>query len=77
MINTPIKLGREGNFFNIISGICKTKKILKLISYLILKESPQDASSLRSERGLGYLFSILSFNIILEVSASEIHKKKK
>ena len=49
----------------------------KYISYLLVRGSPQDASSLRPERGLGYLFSILSFNIILEVSASEICKENK
>ena len=34
MINSLIKLGREGNYFNTTRVICKTKKHLKLISWV-------------------------------------------
>ena len=72
MMKTLQKVGIEGNYFNIIKAIYDKPKANIVLNGEKLKPFP-----LRSGTRQGCPLSLVLFNIILEVLAIAIEKKKK
>ena len=72
MTKTPQKMGIEGTYLNIIKAIYD-----KPTANIILNGKKLKAFPLRSETRQGCPLSPLLFNIVLEVIASAIRRKKK
>lgn len=62
IVKTLSKLRLEGNFLNIVKGICE-----KPITDIILSGNSLKAFPIRSEIRSACLLSILQFNIVLDV----------
>ena len=71
MIKTLNKMGREGEYLNIIKAIC-----YKPTANIILKSENVKAFPLRWVTKQGYPISPLLFNIVLEVLATAVRQHK-
>ena len=71
MIKTLQKVGREGTYLNIVKAI-----YAKPTANIILNGEKLKAFSLRSGTRQGCLLSLLLFNIVLDVLATEIREEK-
>ena len=72
IIKSLSKVGTEGEYLNIIKATYEKPTV-----NIILKEQKLRAFPLRSGTGQGCQPLPLSFNIVLEVPATEIRQKKK
>ena len=72
MIKTLQKLGKEGNYLNIVKAIFD-----KPIANIILNGEKLKAFPLTSGTRQGFPLSLLLFNIVLEVLATAIKEEKK
>ena len=72
MIKTLKKMGREGTYLNTVKAVYD-----KPTASIILNGEKLKAFPLRSGTKQGCSFSSLIFNIVLEVLATVIRKKKK